>query len=171
MMGTSTYPSYGTTLYGMVDALNWEETGHSTLNAFYAIQWWNNASQTTLNQDVVFDTASNGVPIVAEVDASYLPNWTNAGRGLNHFIHHHRLRQQRRHLLLHGHVRTYHHLQPGIQWHGWSGSQRLPVYDVDSDYGYPREYEHLRSLRRRWLGLVVAPPFRLEHVAPRLHDV
>lgn len=85
MMDDSWYPSYGTTLYGMVDALNWEETNQTTLNGFYALQWYTSASQSVLDDDVVSDTYGSGVPVVAEVDADYLPNWYDPGT-VYHFI-------------------------------------------------------------------------------------
>ena len=86
MMDNTHYPSYATTLYGMQDALNWEETGHSTLFGFYLLTWWNQSSQSALLNDVTTDTYTSHVPVVAEVDASYLPKWPGSGRGVHHFI-------------------------------------------------------------------------------------
>ncbi|HLY31428.1 MAG TPA: hypothetical protein VKQ36_10385 [Ktedonobacterales bacterium] len=88
MMDNTTYPSYATTLYGMQDALNWEASGHNTgdwSTYFYAIQWWNAASASTLHDDIVTDTYGDNVPIVAEVDAGMLPNWQESGN-IHHFI-------------------------------------------------------------------------------------
>ena len=71
-------PSYGTTLYGMQDALNWEASGENTsdwANYFYIITWWNQSSAQQFHTDVQNDVALSYVPVVAEVDALDLPNW------------------------------------------------------------------------------------------------
>lgn len=89
LMDNSTYKSWGTTLYGMRDGLNWEASGHASnwLSYFYAIQW-NNTTSDVLLSDVVTDINNSHVPVVAEVDAQQLPNWTNKNNGTttNHFI-------------------------------------------------------------------------------------
>lgn len=89
MMDNSTYPSYGVTLYGMQDGLNWEASGRNTStwsNYFYAIQWWNSASASTLHSDIVTDIYTSNVPVVAEVNAQLMPNWVNHGGNTHHFI-------------------------------------------------------------------------------------
>lgn len=82
-------PSYGVTLYGMRDGLNWEASAHDSRawqRYFYTIQWWNAATPATLLADVESDVGLSGKPVVAEVDAQYLPNWPAIGRKKNHFI-------------------------------------------------------------------------------------
>ena len=89
MMDNSTYPSNGISLYGMVDGLNWEASGRNPAkwsNYFYAIQWWNSASASILHNDIVTDTYFNNVAIVAEVDASLMPNWPKSNQNIHHYI-------------------------------------------------------------------------------------
>ena len=82
-------PSYGVTLYGMRDGLNWEASAHDTRGwqqYFYSIRWWNAATPATLLADVESDVGLSGKPVVAEVNAQFLPNWPALDRKKNHFI-------------------------------------------------------------------------------------
>ncbi len=72
------YQSYGATLYGLQDGMNWEASGENPSdwsNYFYTIVWWNQSNENTFHQDVVNDISVNFVPVVAEVEALDLPNW------------------------------------------------------------------------------------------------
>ncbi len=96
MLDDTAYPTDGTTLYGMQDALNWEASGHGSdgywVNYFYIITWWSDVGTTepvvaaALHNDVVDDVWYNGVPVVPEVDASYLPNWKGQTGNVHHSI-------------------------------------------------------------------------------------
>ena len=89
MMDAFHDPSYGVTLYGLRDALNWEASGESAATwqtYFYVNEWWNNNTPDTLHADIVHDVAESGKPIIAEVNARLLPNWPSAGSQKNHFI-------------------------------------------------------------------------------------
>jgi hypothetical protein len=89
MMDAFHDPSYGVTLYGLRDALNWEASGESAATwqtYFYVNEWWNNNTPDTLHADIVHDVAVSGKPIIAEVNARVLPNWPSAGSQKNHFI-------------------------------------------------------------------------------------
>lgn len=82
-------PSYGVTLYGMRDGLNWEASAHDARHwqhYFYSIRWWSEATPKMLLADVESDVGLSGKPVVAEVDAQYLPNWPEIDRKKNHFI-------------------------------------------------------------------------------------
>lgn len=84
------YPSLGVTQYTMVDALNWEASGHDPVHwhhYFYRLRWWNDPgmSPATLYHDAQRDIGGKGVPMVAEVDANLLPNWPG-GHRVNHQI-------------------------------------------------------------------------------------
>lgn len=82
-------PSYGVTLYGMRDGLNWEASAHDARRwqrYFYSIRWWSEATPKLLLADVESDVGLSGKPVVAEVDAQYLPNWPEIDRKKNHFI-------------------------------------------------------------------------------------
>ncbi len=90
MMDYSNYTSKGVTLYGMAAALNWEASGNNGstwLNYFYVIAWISqNNDHNLLHQDIVSDTYSSNVPVVAEVDADYLPNWKGDTKNPHHLI-------------------------------------------------------------------------------------
>ena len=82
-------PSFGVTLYGMRDALNWEASAENATRwqrYFYVDEWWDQNTPETLHQDIETDIAFSGKPVVAEVDARFLPNWTNPGEQKNHYI-------------------------------------------------------------------------------------
>lgn len=71
------------------DGLNWEASGENSSNwsnYFYVVQWWNQATHITLHNDIVSDLYDSNVPVVAEVNAQLMPNWTNLGGFTNHFI-------------------------------------------------------------------------------------
>ena len=91
MMDTSTFPSNGVTEYDVLEALNWEASGHNVSdwqNYFYTITWLNPTSVTadTLNHDVVADVGVSHVPVVAEVNATLLKNWAGASGLIKHQI-------------------------------------------------------------------------------------
>lgn len=90
MMDSSRYTSWGVTLYGMDNALNWAASGESSstwLNYFYIIAWKDQQTPQSLHDDVVSDVYTSHVPVVAEVDPTYLnTNWTNTYHGVHHFI-------------------------------------------------------------------------------------
>jgi hypothetical protein len=82
-------PSYGVTLYGMRDALNWEasaENAGSWQRYFYTNEWWDENTPGTLHVQIETDIALSGKPIIAEVDARYLTNWPDPGEQKNHYI-------------------------------------------------------------------------------------
>lgn len=95
MMDHSTYSTLGTSLYGMVDGLNWEASGRNSSDwqtYFYVIQWNGNMSgsnpvpASTFLADIESDTSFNNVPVVAEVNAQMMRNWNNNGGETYHFI-------------------------------------------------------------------------------------
>ena len=89
MMDTSTFPSNGVTEYDVLEALNWEASGKNVngwQNYFYTLTWWNNSSSAELNNDVTVDVGNSHIPVVAEVDASLLPNWKGASGLIKHQI-------------------------------------------------------------------------------------
>jgi hypothetical protein len=91
LMDWSRYPSAGTTLYGMTAALNWEASGRSTSsweNYYYTLAWISqNNNHSDLNADIVWDIGYSHVPVVAEVDPSYLQqNWPSTPHGIHHLI-------------------------------------------------------------------------------------
>src|SRR5579872_4184431 len=70
-------PSYGVTLYGMRDGLNWEasaENASDWQHYFYTNEWWSENTPETLHMQIEADIVLSGKPVVAEVDARYLPN-------------------------------------------------------------------------------------------------
>ena len=83
----SYYPTEGATLPDTRDALNWEISGHAAgwASYFYAVQpaGGTRFSETQLHADVAWDIAYDNAPIVAAVNAAYLPNWS---RALGHTI-------------------------------------------------------------------------------------
>jgi len=82
-------PSWGVTLYGMRDGLNWEASNRDTSawhTYFYTLVWWNQSSAGQFHQHVQDDIANAHVPVVAEVRARLLPNWAPQGKTINHFI-------------------------------------------------------------------------------------
>jgi hypothetical protein len=71
------------------DALNWEASGENTsnwTNYIYVVVWYPGQGQTDFHNDVVGDIYTNNVPVVAEVNAQMMPNWTNNGGRTNHYI-------------------------------------------------------------------------------------
>jgi hypothetical protein len=82
-------PSWGMTLYGIRDGLNWEASNHDPRTwhtYFYTLVWWNQSSAAQFHQQVQDDIANAHVPVVAEVAARLLPNWAPHGKPINHFI-------------------------------------------------------------------------------------
>lgn len=82
-------PSYGVTLYGMRDGLNWEASAENAgdwQHYFYANEWWDENTPETLHTQIEADIVLSGKPIVAEVDARYLPNWPPLSGQKNHYI-------------------------------------------------------------------------------------
>jgi hypothetical protein len=82
-------PSAGVTLYAMRDTLNWEASGHSVASwrsYFYTISAWNQSSPADFHHKVEDDLATTHVPVVAEVNARLLPNWSPTGSMIKHFI-------------------------------------------------------------------------------------
>jgi hypothetical protein len=82
-------PSWGVTLYGMRDGLNWEASRHETVGwptYFYTLVWWNQSSAGQFHRQVQDDIANAHVPVVAEVSARLLPNWAPHGNTIYHFI-------------------------------------------------------------------------------------
>jgi hypothetical protein len=82
-------PSAGVTLYGMRDGLNWEAARHDVADFrdyFYTITWWNQSSAAEFHHQVQDDIANAHVPVVAEVSARLLPNWSPKGKTIYHFI-------------------------------------------------------------------------------------
>jgi hypothetical protein len=90
MMDFDHYPSKGVTLYAMAATLNWAASGENSsdwLHYYYTLYWISqNNNHSDLHSDVVWDIAYNNIPVVAEVDASYLPNWDPSGGNIHHFI-------------------------------------------------------------------------------------
>ncbi|HEX6543705.1 MAG TPA: C39 family peptidase [Ktedonobacterales bacterium] len=82
-------PSWGVTLYGVRDGLNWEASNHDASawqTYFYTLVWWNQSSAEEFHQHVRDDVANAHVPVVAEVSARRLPNWSPQGKPIRHFI-------------------------------------------------------------------------------------
>jgi hypothetical protein len=82
-------PSWGVTLYGVRDWLNWEASSHDASawhTYFYTLVWWNQSSARQFHQRVRDDIANAHVPVVAEVSARLLPNWPPQGQTINHLI-------------------------------------------------------------------------------------
>lgn len=82
-------PSRGVTLYGMRDGLNWEAARHDAAHwhdYFYTVVWWNQSSADEFHHAVVDDIASAHVPVIAEVNARLLPNWSPKGQPISHFV-------------------------------------------------------------------------------------
>ncbi|MFI5272156.1 MAG: C39 family peptidase [Ktedonobacterales bacterium] len=82
-------PSAGVTLYGMRDGLNWEASRHDAgawHEYFYTVTWWDQSSAAQFHHQVQDDIANARVPVVAEVSARLLPNWSPKGRQINHFV-------------------------------------------------------------------------------------
>lgn len=82
-------PSWGVTLYGVRDGLNWEASSHDASawhTYFYTLVWWNQSSAGQFHQHVRDDIANAHVPVVAEVSARLLPNWAPQGQTIRHLI-------------------------------------------------------------------------------------
>jgi hypothetical protein len=97
-------PSWASGAYGMMnaqprssavwlqvvrDGMNWEASGENSSdwsNYFYVVTWWNQVSENDFHNQVVQDIATSNVPVVAEVNAQMMPNWTNYGGRTNHYI-------------------------------------------------------------------------------------
>lgn len=82
-------PSYGVTLYGMRDALNWEASAENVSDwqhYFYTNEWWDENTPETLHTQIEADIVLSSKPVVAEVDARYLPNWPTLSDQKNHYI-------------------------------------------------------------------------------------
>jgi hypothetical protein len=92
IMDQSHYTTWGVNNYEMADMLNWELTAHETTGSnFYIPVFWSDYNQSTLLANVESDIATNGVPVVANVDPYYLQasdggNWPNGIGHLYHFI-------------------------------------------------------------------------------------
>lgn len=88
----STYPTRGGSPQAIRDAVNWEISGHLPggrwATYFYFIKENSGPSFTEarLNADIVADIAGAGAPVIAVVDADYLPNWPDLARPLHHAI-------------------------------------------------------------------------------------
>jgi hypothetical protein len=74
-------------------AMNWEENGHTSNNGFYIVQWHydpnlnpSGGTEGTLHSQVTTDIYYSNVPVVAEVNARKLPNWSSTGAQVLHFI-------------------------------------------------------------------------------------
>lgn len=81
--------SYGVTLYGMRDALNWEASAENAgiwQHYFYTNEWWDENTPETLHTQIETDIVLSGKPIVVEVDARYLPNWPPLSEQKNHYV-------------------------------------------------------------------------------------
>jgi hypothetical protein len=83
----------GVRLQELEQAMNWEETGHSSASGFYIVEWHYDANYnpsggtlSTLVSDVSDDIYYSNVPVVAEVNAKLMPNWPNNGGQVLHFI-------------------------------------------------------------------------------------
>jgi hypothetical protein len=82
-------PSFGVTLYGMRDGLNWEASGENVSDwqrYFYTNEWWDENTPETLHAQVEADIALSAKPVVVEVDARFLPNWPTLHVQKNHYI-------------------------------------------------------------------------------------
>ena len=86
VMYPGSYPSAGMNNYQMAETLNWELSNHNNTTQFYIPTFWNTSSQARFLTDVQDDIVYNGVPVVAEVNAQKLTNWTNYGGDTHHFI-------------------------------------------------------------------------------------
>jgi hypothetical protein len=85
------YAPGGVTLQTERDSLNWEASSENTStwqNYFYVVMWWNQFSSTDLHNDVQSDLYNSHVPVVAEVNAYYMPNWDplHTMNPTNHYI-------------------------------------------------------------------------------------
>lgn len=101
MLNQSWYQSNekgGVTLQVVRDALNWEASNHGAAgnwsNYFYITDWnssfygakdYPNNLYDTLHQDIVDDLYFSHVPVLVELPADTLPNWTN-GNPVNHMV-------------------------------------------------------------------------------------
>ena len=82
-------PSWGVTLYGVRDGLNWEASRHDARawqTYFYTLVWWTQSSAGQFHQQVRDDIANAHVPVVAEVNARLLPTWPPQGQAIHHLI-------------------------------------------------------------------------------------
>ena len=74
------YPQAGTTLPDLRDTLNWEASGHNSSTwstYFYALQPDDSTlTPSVLHADVTWDIATSHAPIVPDVNAPDLPNWS-----------------------------------------------------------------------------------------------
>lgn len=80
-MSYYTYPNAGTATSDVRDVLNWEASGHNTSTwrgFYYGIADAGALNASTLNQHILSDVGKDGRPVVAALDAYYLPEW--AGR-------------------------------------------------------------------------------------------
>jgi hypothetical protein len=88
--GKLVYPSTGTDRATLQVGLNWEVSGHdpdSWSTAYYAtVVGKDPYFAHDLNTAVMLDLGRDGVPVVAAVDAYYLPNWAN-GSATKHTGH------------------------------------------------------------------------------------
>jgi hypothetical protein len=96
VMSSTSYPSIGAYLQWQRDVANWEASGENPStwsNFFYTINWHydsqNNKTggqQADLLTDVENDLWYSHVPVMAEVNAELMPNWTNNNGRINHAI-------------------------------------------------------------------------------------
>lgn len=96
VMDSNNYPSLGAWLQWMQDVLNWEASGHNSSDwttFFYTVVWHYDSQKNTTGgtqADLLSDVESyvgvSHVPVVAEVNAQMLTNWTNRNGRTNHAI-------------------------------------------------------------------------------------
>lgn len=82
----------GATLQVVRDTLNWEASGHSSVWAsYFYINTWNSsftsesAAESSLHTAIVNDLYYNNVPVIVELKAGYLPNWSSSNM-VYHFV-------------------------------------------------------------------------------------
>lgn len=70
------------------DTLNWEASGHAGnwSTYFYVYLSYNGLSASTLNADTTVDIAVYHAPVVVDLNAQRLPNWTNNNGVTSHFV-------------------------------------------------------------------------------------
>jgi hypothetical protein len=96
IMNFTPYPTTGSDLGVLTDALNWEMSGHNRLGPWpgYFFDHVTSFSQALLHADVVNDIVNNYMPVIVTLDARNLiynsstgyGNWANPGQQINHAI-------------------------------------------------------------------------------------
>ncbi len=78
---SSYWPDDMGTMSKLVDALNWESSGHNSNYSgyFWANLFYSSPSQAaTFNADIVYDISAERVPVLAALRTGGLPNWSTS---------------------------------------------------------------------------------------------